>query len=108
MPVSSVNQFHPPGPLHIFLHDTNTPQYFSILPTGALVLFFSDSSFLGQKARQGGIFSYISVYVVYAGPLINLMMLGVREYKEELEQMMERVESQPTLFQKQTQVRALK
>jgi hypothetical protein len=29
---------------------------------------------------------------------------GFREYKLELEQMMARVESQPTLFQKQSQV----
>ena len=89
---------------------TQTPHNISQYCRQELCVVFFRFQLSRAKGTTGGyILLYKCIlYVVYAGPLINLMMLGVREYKEELEQMMERVESQPTLFQKQTQVRALK
>ena len=55
---------------------TSTPQYFSILPTGALVSFFySFRLSIGQKAPElmmnGGTFSSIRIYTVYTLVVIS-------------------------------------
>ena len=65
MPVSGVNHFHPPGPLHIFLHDTDPP-----LLSAKKLFNAMRQCYFEMKPNKEPCFSILSIILLWRGCLV--------------------------------------